>query len=77
MPHPAPNAAGNEDDDVKMGFLSVLKVELSHILLGPLLTSHRLWLSQRSYPSSSISSYPMLRCQYGSGIEAGTASIYH
>jgi hypothetical protein len=26
MPHPAPNAAGNEEDDAKMGFLSVLKV---------------------------------------------------
>jgi hypothetical protein len=29
MPHPAPNAAGNEEDDAKMGFLSVLKVRLS------------------------------------------------
>jgi hypothetical protein len=29
MPHPAPNAAGNEDDDVKMGVLAVLKVGLS------------------------------------------------
>lgn len=26
IPGPAPNAAGNEDDDVKMGVLSVLKV---------------------------------------------------
>jgi hypothetical protein len=77
MPHPAPDAAGNEDDDVKMGFLSVLKVELSQNMSGPLLTSYRLWLSQRLYPSSSISSYPMLWYQYGSGIEAGTANICH
>lgn len=26
IPGPAPNAAGNEDDEVKMGALSVLKV---------------------------------------------------
>jgi hypothetical protein len=26
IPHPAPHSAGSEDDDVKMGLLSVLKV---------------------------------------------------
>ncbi|PMD28561.1 hypothetical protein NA56DRAFT_667063 [Hyaloscypha hepaticicola] len=37
MPHPAPNAAGNEEDDAKMGLLSVLKTLVIPALISLIL----------------------------------------
>lgn len=76
IPHPAPNAAGNEESSSKMGStLSLLKV--SPLLRSlSLLTFPRHSLSLRSFPSSSTLRFLTFLFLYGNDIEADTAITF-